>query len=153
VNPPTQHTHTHTHTTLRSICITCLLVGRVCMGVITLWNNCFSPKHTGHNYWLPVIKYFLPSPFAKTTVLSFFYNARWVWRTDQRSFLHTESLQILQIHKFMVVFLLSSSLHSSYRVQVRRDGNCVISNSHNKTTLSHKKVRIFRNVLLGCCFK
>jgi len=113
VNPPTQHTHTHTHTTLRSICITCLLVGRVCMGVITLWNNCFSPKHTGHNYWLPVIKYFLPSPFAKTTVLSFFYNARWVWRTDQRSFLHTESLQILQIHKFMVVFLLSSSLHSS----------------------------------------
>jgi len=29
------------------------------------------------------------------------------------------------------------------RVQVRRDGNCVISNSHNKTTLSHKKMLVY----------
>jgi len=32
---------------------------------------------------------------------------------DQRPFLHIESLQILQIHKFMLVLLLFSSLHSS----------------------------------------
>jgi len=32
---------------------------------------------------------------------------------DQRPFLHIESLQILQIHKFMLVLLLFSSDHSS----------------------------------------
>jgi len=32
---------------------------------------------------------------------------------DRRPFLHTDSLQILQIHKFMLVLLLFSSLHTS----------------------------------------
>ncbi len=47
----------------------------------------------------------------------FSYNALRVWRTpDKRSetkFLHTESLQILQIHSSMTVLLLFSSPHSS----------------------------------------
>jgi len=37
----------------------------------TLWIKCFSPKHVGHNCWHPFIKYFLQSPFAQMTALSF----------------------------------------------------------------------------------
>ncbi len=38
---------------------------------------------------------------------------------DQKPFLHPESLQILQIHSFMMVLLLFSSPHSFSTVQVR----------------------------------
>ncbi len=74
--------------------------------------------HVGHNYWHPIIATsfsqhnssefspIMPEEFGEHLI------------RDQRPFLHTESLQILQIHSSMTVLLLFSSPHF-YRVQVR----------------------------------
>ncbi len=69
--------------------------------------------HVGHNYWHPIIAMsfsqnnssefspIMPEEFGEHLI------------RDQRPFLHTESLQILQIHSSMLVVLLFSSPHSS----------------------------------------
>ncbi len=69
--------------------------------------------HVGHNYWHPIIATsfsqhnssefspIMPEEFGEHLI------------RDQRPFLHTESLQILQIHSSMTVLLLFSSPHSS----------------------------------------
>ncbi len=57
----------------------------------------------------------LQCPFPKITALSFPYKPEEFGEhliRDQRPFLHTESLQILQIHSSMTVLLLFSSPHS-----------------------------------------
>ncbi len=68
--------------------------------------------HVGHNYWHPIIamsfsqhnssefSHIMPEEFGEHLI------------RDQRPFLHTESLQILQIHSSMTVLLLFSSPHS-----------------------------------------
>ncbi len=68
--------------------------------------------HVGHNYWHPIIATsfsqhnssefspIMPEEFGEHLI------------RDQRPFLHTESLQILQIHSSMTVLLLFSSPHS-----------------------------------------
>ncbi len=68
--------------------------------------------HVGHNYWHPIIATsfsqhnssefspIMPEEFGEHLI------------RDQRPFLHTESLQILQIHSSMLVLLLFSSPHS-----------------------------------------
>ncbi len=68
--------------------------------------------HVGHNYWHPIIATsfsqdnssefspIMPEEFGEHLI------------RDQRAFLHTESVQILQIHSSMLVLLLFSSPHS-----------------------------------------
>ncbi len=77
----------------------------------------------GHNYWHPIIATsfsqgnssefspIMPEEFGEHMI------------RDQRPFLHTESLQILQIHSSMLVLLLFSSPHS-FSIGFRsEDGN------------------------------
>ncbi len=79
--------------------------------------------HVGHNYWHPIIAMsfsqgnssefspIMPEEFGEHLI------------RDQRPFLHTESLQILQIHSSMLVLLLFSSPHS-FSIGFRsEDGN------------------------------
>ncbi len=79
--------------------------------------------HVGHNYWHSIIAMsfsqgnssefspIMPEEFGEHLI------------RDQRPFLHTESLQILQIHSSMTVLLLFSSPHS-FSVGFRsEDGN------------------------------
>ncbi len=77
----------------------------------------------GHNYWHPIVAMsfsqgnssefspIMPEEFGEHLI------------RDQRPFLHTESLQILQIHSSMLVLLLFSSPHS-FSIGFRsEDGN------------------------------
>jgi len=93
---------------------------------ISLFFCMFSPKHVGNNYLPPFIKYFFATSLFQDNSSEFSpimpddfgeHLTR-----DQRPFLHTESLQIFQIHRSM---LFSSSTLIFYRVQVRDwDGHC-----------------------------
>jgi len=72
---------------------------------IISWNKWFSPTHVGHNYWYPFIKYFLQTPSEFSPIMLMCLENTW----QEITFLHTESLQILQIHRSMLVLLLFSS--------------------------------------------
>ncbi len=68
--------------------------------------------HVGHNYWHAIIATSFSqdnsSEFSPIMPEEFGEHLT----RDQRPFLHTESLQILQIHSSMLVLLLFSSPHS-----------------------------------------
>ncbi len=68
--------------------------------------------NVGHNYWHPIIA----TSFSQHNSSEFSPimpdEVREHLIRDQRTFLHTESLQILQIHSSMLVLLLFSSPHS-----------------------------------------
>ncbi len=86
-------------------------------GKLTLWNKCFSLVDVRHSYWHPIIA----TSFSQDNSSEFSAvmpdEVRDHLTRDQRPFLHPESLQIfrftassLQIHCFMTVLLLFSSL-------------------------------------------
>ncbi len=92
-------------------------------GKISLWNKCFhyfmlatiiATSFSQHNSseFSPI----MPEEFGEHLI------------RDQRPFLHTESLQILQIHSSMTVLLLYSSPHSFSTGF--RSGNC---NGHSRS--------------------
>ncbi len=78
-------------------------------GKLTL---CFSLAHVSHIYWHPIIA----TSFSQDNSSEFSPiipdEVREHLTRDQRPFLHTESLQILQIHSSMTVLLLFSSPYS-----------------------------------------
>ncbi len=69
--------------------------------------------HVGHNYWHPIIatSFSQHNSSEFSPIMSEEFGEHLI--RDQRPFLHTESLQILQIHSSMTVLLLFSSPHSS----------------------------------------
>jgi len=99
------------------------------VGGIILWNKCFSPEHIGNNYLPPFIKYFLQPPFAKITALSLPLQCLMSLTGDQRPFLHTESLQILQIPRSMMLVLLLFSSDHSFSIGLRSGTGMAIADA------------------------
>ncbi len=79
--------------------------------------------HVGHNYWHPIIAMSFSQGNSSefSPIMSEEFGEHLI--RDQRPFLHTESLQILQIHSSMLVLLLFSSPHSFSTGFRSEDGN------------------------------